>query len=385
MHTNYRRNLRAELFKQAGLTLTELLVALVLGLFLMGGVISLFTSNQSNFKANENLARLQESARFAVEQLSREIRDAGTTPCGIRAVNSVIRQGGVANTSIPWWADWNAGVLRGFDDATTITGMNSVPFGTNTTGTRAVNTDGISTLRTSLEEEAMHTVQTHNTVSATITLDRAVTRYVDGQLLMMCDGNSGVIFHLTSDPAGGTNVDYGNTTRRNCSTQMGWTSSVNCDTSATHKQFQPGAFVTKYDPAFWYVGYTGVGDQKSLYRATVTNQNIGGLVPNMTRREMVPDVSDMQIEYLTRTNPASSTGTAALSTSWIPASDTKFDAGSGAWSPANLNEAVAVRITLTLTSKENVGTNAAGTSSEKLTRQSVFLISLRNREIVPQR
>lgn len=383
MRTAFQRKPYSHSAKQLGFTLTELLVALALGLFLIGGVVSLFVSNQGNFKTNENLSRLQESARFAVEQLSREIRDAGTTPCGIRAINSVIREDGAANTSIPWWADWNAGVVRGFDSNATITGLNSVPFGTSTAGLRVNNTDGIITLRTSFEEEAMYTVQSHNTSSSVITLDRPATRYANGQALMMCDGKSGAIFHLTGAPVG-ADIEYLSTAGRNCSTQLGWTKSVNCNVSATYKQFEPGAFVTKYDPAFWYVGYTGVGDATALYRATVVEQNVGGnRVPNMTRREMVPDVSGMQIEYLTRTNPTTATGTAVLSSNWVAADHTTFDTANGGWSANNVNEAIAVRVTLTLTSKENVGTNTAGTSSEKLSRQSVFLISLRNREIVP--
>ena len=109
----------------------------------------------------------------------------------------------------------------------------------------------------------------------------------------------------------------------------------------------------------------------------------GNRLPTIERREMVPDVSDMQIQYLARTNPVGSTGTAVLSSTWVDANDTKFAAASGGWSPANVNEAIAARITLTMTSKENVGTNAAGNISQRLTRQSVFLVNLRNREVVP--
>ncbi len=368
--------------RQSGFTITELLVALALGVFLLGGVFTLFTSNQANFRTNESLARLQESARFSVELLSRELRDAGATPCGIRAINSVLREGGSANTSVPWWGDWNAGTVRGFDGTTTLAGLNSVPFGTATTGTRVINTDAIMTLRAAMEEDALHTVQSHNTVSATITLDRAPTQYKDGQVAVLCDSKSGVIFHLTDDPSS-TIVNYDNMSRRNCSTQMGWTPSVNCDTSATHKQFEPGSFFVKYDPGFWYIGNASTDGRTSLYRATLRAQTVSGSkVPNIERREMVPDVSDMKIEYLTRTKPVGGTGTAVLSTAWIKADNAIFNTSSGGWSPANSNEALAARITLTFTSREKTGISADGATDEKITRQSVFLVSFRNREIV---
>jgi type IV pilus assembly protein PilW len=372
--------------RQNGFTLTELIVALALGLFLVGGIISLFVSNQGNFKTNESLSRLQESARFGVELLSREIREAGSNPCGVRAVNSLIREDGVAATSVPWWADWNAGTVRGLDGAVALTGHHGVQFGTGVDGRRVPATDGIITLRTAMEEEALHLVQNHNTATAVITLDRLVTQYKDGQAVMMCDSSSGVVFQLTDDPAGSA-VEYENTSRSNCSTQMGWTSSVNCNTSATHKQFAAGSFLTKYDPAFWYVGISNVAEgRRSLYRATVRVQTISGSkIPTIERREMVPDVTDMQIEYLVRANPAGATASAVLSTNWVPASDAQFNAGIGGWSAANTNEAIAARVTLTLESRESVGTNAAGTSNQKLTRQSVFLVNLRNREIVPKK
>ena len=49
----------APLKKQIGFTLVELLVAMVLGIFLVGGVVSIYNSTQQNFRANENLARIQ--------------------------------------------------------------------------------------------------------------------------------------------------------------------------------------------------------------------------------------------------------------------------------------------------------------------------------------
>jgi type IV pilus assembly protein PilW len=380
--THTRRNQSSHTSRQAGFTLIELMVALVLGLFLIGGVISLFVSNQSNYRVSENLSRLQESSRFSVELLSREIREAGTTPCGVRAINNVIREGGTAETSIPWWSDWNSGTVRGFEGTTTLTGFNSVPFGTGT-GTRVINTDAIMTLRTAMEEEALHVVQAHNTATTVITLDRTPTEYKDGQAVVMCDSKSAALFHLTQDAAG-TSAQYDNLGRMNCSTLLGWAPSVSCNSTATHKQFSPGAFFVKYDPAFWYVGNSSADGRTGLYRATMVVGTVSGnRVPTIQRREMVPDVSDMQIQYLTRTNPASSTGTAVLSSTWVNADDAKFATLSGGWSPANVNEAIAARITLTMTSKENVGTSAGGNTSQRLTRQSVFLVNLRNREVVP--
>jgi len=66
---------------QKGMSLVELMVALVLGLFISAALISLFINSKQNYRINENMARLQENARFAVSFLSRDIRMADYRAC----------------------------------------------------------------------------------------------------------------------------------------------------------------------------------------------------------------------------------------------------------------------------------------------------------------
>jgi prepilin-type N-terminal cleavage/methylation domain-containing protein len=68
-----------------GMTLTELLVAMVIGLFLIGGVVYAFVASFSSFRMNDNMARLQENGRFALDRLERDLRMVGHTGCA-RAV-----------------------------------------------------------------------------------------------------------------------------------------------------------------------------------------------------------------------------------------------------------------------------------------------------------
>jgi type IV pilus assembly protein PilW len=67
--------------RQAGLTLVELMVALVLGLLLMAGVLQLFAANKQSFRLTEELSRMQEGARYATNLLERSIRMAGYLGC----------------------------------------------------------------------------------------------------------------------------------------------------------------------------------------------------------------------------------------------------------------------------------------------------------------
>ncbi|MCO6428104.1 PilW family protein [Nitrosomonas communis] len=78
--------------KQHGFTLVELMVAMTIGLLLLGGVIAILTATHQTYRVNEALARMQENARYAFQLLSRDIRMAGYFGCagnGIPTVNTL--------------------------------------------------------------------------------------------------------------------------------------------------------------------------------------------------------------------------------------------------------------------------------------------------------
>lgn len=61
---------------QAGLTLVELMVALAIGVFLIAGALTVFAKTRDLYRSNEEAARLQETARFAMNILETELRMA---------------------------------------------------------------------------------------------------------------------------------------------------------------------------------------------------------------------------------------------------------------------------------------------------------------------
>ena len=67
--------------KQAGLSLVEVLVALVISLFLLGGIVQVYTGNKQTFAFTNALAEIQESGRFALETMSQDLRLAGEWGC----------------------------------------------------------------------------------------------------------------------------------------------------------------------------------------------------------------------------------------------------------------------------------------------------------------
>ena len=92
---------QTRLFRQrrsTGFTLLELMIAMVLGLLLSIGIMSLFSSTSNTNRLQNGLARLQESGRFAVTRMESDFRMAGGQYCSNRTGNAL--QG----TTSPMWA-----------------------------------------------------------------------------------------------------------------------------------------------------------------------------------------------------------------------------------------------------------------------------------------
>lgn len=73
-----------------GFSLTELLVAMVIGLLLLGGLVTLMVNSKKNYSQQDYSARLQENARFAMQFLAYDIRMAGYYGCSNNIINSSV-------------------------------------------------------------------------------------------------------------------------------------------------------------------------------------------------------------------------------------------------------------------------------------------------------
>lgn len=87
---------------QAGFTLVELLVAMVIGLLVMAGATQLFISSQQSYRFQTALADMQDTGRFALDTMARELRQADYSGgCALPQTSVHLRH----------WADSNADAL----------------------------------------------------------------------------------------------------------------------------------------------------------------------------------------------------------------------------------------------------------------------------------
>lgn len=131
--------------RQRGLTLVELMVALVLGMLVMAGVIQLFIANKETYRVQDGLARVQEAGRFAVYLLNTDIAGGANLGCTGRN-HTDIR---IVALDVPAELDFDSnGELSTMAGMDNVSGTVTLPSGTEITpvaGSDVINVRGIST------------------------------------------------------------------------------------------------------------------------------------------------------------------------------------------------------------------------------------------------
>jgi type IV pilus assembly protein PilW len=72
---------------QTGLTLVELMVALAIGSFLIIGAVQIYNQSRQAFVINESIARVQETAQFAMDTIEADLRMASNWGRNSRPIN----------------------------------------------------------------------------------------------------------------------------------------------------------------------------------------------------------------------------------------------------------------------------------------------------------
>jgi type IV pilus assembly protein PilW len=107
--------------KQAGLTMVELMVALAIGSFLMIGAVQIYNQSRQAFVVNESIARVQETAQFAMDTIEADVRMASNWGRNSRPINiegrAVIGDANPMNLPAPpdCGADWALNIAMAVD------------------------------------------------------------------------------------------------------------------------------------------------------------------------------------------------------------------------------------------------------------------------------
>lgn len=337
--------------REAGFSLIELMVTIIIGMLIVLAVLNLFLASTRTHKTTENLSRIQENARIAFELMAFDLRQAGGTPCGrLTKVANVINN----STAMPWFTTG----VRGYESSQSIG------------GTSASNrSDGTDALTYGLVSSTGVAVESHKAGnSAQFKLNTTNHGLVDGDVVMVCDNNLAAILQITTANAStetvthntGNTVSPGNcenelvpdTTCANPTSIRGKGSPDECGVIEpdSYYEFCKNSVLVKYESALWFVGCNGrttcsaLGG-RSLYKVQFPD----------AAQEVVPDVQDMQLQYI------------------VAGVDNYVDASS----ITNWNSVTAIRISLTLVGPDT-GATTSGEQTQRLTRTVSHVVNLRN-------
>ncbi len=324
-----------------GFTLIELMVALLLGLIVIAGVVSVFLANQQSYRTNEAIGDVQDGSRLAFEMMARDIRDAGLNGCDNSGRVANVLNNGPAAGGTTWWADFNNAV-HGYGGSQTDPG---VPTGTAVTE-RVAGTDSLQLIGAA---DSGLSVASNNATSANFKLNESSSDLQIGDAIIVCDPDHTAIAQITNYNSHNVTLvhDTGVGTPGNCSKGLGFPPV--CTTNGNGYTFSPNSQIAKLTAADWYIGNNPVNG-RSLYRDYL--EVVGGILKPRPQ-EMVRDVTNMQILY--HQPPNANFVAAALVSNWA------------------IVDAVQVTLTVQSTDKR------AGTDVQPISRTFTATTTVRNR------
>ncbi|HET7586677.1 MAG TPA: PilW family protein [Gammaproteobacteria bacterium] len=328
-----RRNAR----DQRGLSLVELMIAMVLGLILIGGVIEIYLSSRASYRLTNALAEVQEKGRFAIGFIVRNARMAGYVGCNgdLGAPNNVLEES--AKSTFPF--NFKDGV-KGYD-AQSLTSASWNPvipvdasgepvvdpvYGTDVIAIRGMQGEGVKLT------EAMPTTSAELKVASTGNLQ-------EGDVVMISDCSASTVFQITQVQTSAGHVQHNTGSSLNAKKDLG-------------AAFQQGARIQKVSNIIYFIRASDGSHSCDTYTCGLWRQVGNAASPE----ELVRGVTDMQVLY------GYDADLNGIPDSYCTAADITAAAGTGCgtggWGPV-----VSVRIALLVRSSETATSKPAAAPS----------------------
>jgi type IV pilus assembly protein PilW len=277
-------NSNAVIFRyQRGITLVELMIGMVIGLILMSAVFNIFLSSKRAYRTTEELGRIQENARYALQTLTKDLRMVNYMGCfgEVNKTDNVIDSKKPIDTGVSYFdnpitgydaqsntgtgtSDWTPNLPSYFSSGQSIAGSDilviqrAVPFSTPEIGSLNMTTS-------SGPIEIGSNPPSSDTIKARDTL--VISDCEDSDIFMVDDNFDG-----TSVPV---NISHNST--------------VNTSNSLS-TSYPPNAKLMRMVMNGYYVG-TNTDGNRALYRTHLANDGA------MDNEELVEGVETMQVSY----------------------------------------------------------------------------------------
>ncbi len=333
--------------QERGLSLVELMIAITVGLLLMGGVTQIFVSSGQTYATGDSLSRIQEAGRFSTDIISREIRliDFEGCPDPQNVAANVVAT--VAPTTGPTFSQ---DTLRGFEAPTEGGAAWTAPLDLTTIeGAVVSGTDVFSVQR--MSEISMPLSAAMGTPGAAIQVANNSAGIAAGDLMIVSDCSTIDIFRASAI-AGGTPATI-------------------THTNALSKSYATDATVAKFESNTFFIRDSGrIGSSGNTIFSLARHDAAGNEV------DLIDGVENMQVLYGELTGDLATGGTIQ----YVPAD-----------AVTSMQSVVTIRVGLLLQSIENakdsrgaddftlLGTDITSATDRQMRRAFVITANLRNR------
>ena len=272
-----------------GFTIIELMIAMLLSLILLAGVGQIYVSSKQSYRVTEEIGRMQENSRFAMDVLTKEIRMAGFSPCPPTDEVAI-----TLNPGLPADAyNFGNGALIGYEAGGTFSA--SFPATGTTAGARVADSDAFMVMRGG---DTTYSIESHvETAAQFFVVDS--NGLEDGDILMVCDAHNAAIFQTSNithasgnvvHPSGNAGMSPGN-----CSKGLGYPTDCTT-TNGTGYTYEDDAVIVKFVSTIYYVGVSSDGTGRSLYRQPLLN-NTGATLGAGAVVELIDGIETLQMLY----------------------------------------------------------------------------------------
>lgn len=241
---------------QSGFGLVELMIAMTLGLILLGSLGYVFLGTRGAFRVTDNLSRIQENARYALDVIGRDVRMAGYVGCGNLATTRVNT---IANAPVTPLTAANA--LVGYDNGS---------GWTNPTTIGRVAGDVLSVMGAFGGE--VNLTGNLTPINANLQINGNPNGYAANDVLIVTDCAKADVFRATSVSNSGGIVTLAHANSSNTGNRTG--------------AYRDDAFVMRMEQFSYFIG-TNPALNPALYRVGLDGQ----------AEELVEHVQDMQFRY----------------------------------------------------------------------------------------
>jgi type IV pilus assembly protein PilW len=254
-----------------GFSLVEMMVAMTIGLILIGGALSVLYSSKMTYSENERVARLQENGRAAIELMLRDMRAGGYKGCNQFTTNLV----NTLTSPTSLMANFAAPV-QGYESTGTNTWSPTVD---TSIGSPRSGSD-ILAVRTSFSSSAgFVTNAAMGSQTANIAVDNPLAKTLPaGTIAVISDCFNAAVLSVSAFTTSGT------------------TATIAHGTSDLGNAFRQGSRVVPIDTVVYYIRDSGT------LRNGVRNPSLWRITTADGAQEMVEGIEAMQVLYGVDTN-----------------------------------------------------------------------------------